>query len=99
MITAAWWPSRANATGKAPLTSANPPVFAKGTASLVAKRIFMAKLRYAAWKATLPILYAAWKATLPTCSLESYATSGYAAGKATLLQASLEEHWYHSNLT
>ena len=32
-------------SGRAPQTSANPPVLAKGTASLVAKRIFTRRLR------------------------------------------------------
>ncbi len=34
------WPSLASSSGKAPQTSARPPVLAKGTASLVASRIF-----------------------------------------------------------
>ena len=34
------WPSFANSTGRLPQTSPRPPVLAKGTASVVAKRIF-----------------------------------------------------------
>jgi hypothetical protein len=39
-MTTGLWPRRESSRGKAPQTSARPPVLAKGVASVVAKRMF-----------------------------------------------------------
>src|SRR5947207_5460852 len=46
ITTTGWWPRLTSSSGRLPQTSPRPPVLQKGTASVVANRIFTREFRF-----------------------------------------------------